>query len=173
MQEDKIYGLIAQAEDIQAHAVKLQASAENALQRLPEAARRTFEEVGRETVTKTAQKASEVLLEASTIAIEASATLRSTGLLQGAFLIAVAILISGASMLILKFSLANRLEELSELRQEIISEKSMLEELQGKTWRLELIKYPDGGRGIRLPKGVKFSHAGQEKETGRIVLLLD
>jgi hypothetical protein len=163
MQDNKIFGLMAQAEDIQAHAVKLQAATEDALTRLPEAARRTFETVARETFAETAQKASEGLMEASRGARDASVTLRSTGVLVAVFLLGVAIVIGGAGWGVGSYLVSSRKEELADLRQQIAAEKSTLEALQEKSWRLELVNYDDGTRGILLPRGVHVERTGLVK----------
>jgi hypothetical protein len=56
--EDKIYGLIAQAEDIQAHAVALQRAAQEAVKTLPDASRGAVREAAREFIVQGAETAS-------------------------------------------------------------------------------------------------------------------
>lgn len=48
--EEKIYSLMVQAEDIQAHAVKLQREADAAIERLPEAVRDAMNRISRDTL---------------------------------------------------------------------------------------------------------------------------
>lgn len=76
--EDKIFGLIAQAEDIQKHAVALQRSAQDAIKTLPDASRAAVRDAAREFITEGAEKASRGILEASREALAASAELRGT-----------------------------------------------------------------------------------------------
>lgn len=54
--EDKIFGLIAQAEDIQAHAVKLQQAAQEAVKTLPDATREAVRVQAREIITEASKK---------------------------------------------------------------------------------------------------------------------
>ena len=171
MQDDKIFCLMAQAEDIQAHAVKLQAATEDALTRLPEAARRTFEAVARETFAETAQKASEGLLEASSEAKASASALRRTGLMQGVFLLAAGVVIIGALYFVAKMLFDSRITELAELKAAIRAEEGTLAELRSKTWGLELVNYGDGTRGILLPRGVKVDRSGAMKD-GREAIVI-
>jgi uncharacterized protein HemX len=63
-QEEKIYGLLAQAEDIQKHAVALQRVAGSTLKKLPEASRDAIWAVAEQCIVGEAKKASDGLLEA-------------------------------------------------------------------------------------------------------------
>lgn len=162
---------MAQAEELQAHAAKLQATAEDALKKFPEAARETIGVVARDSVAKVAREASEGLLEASREAKEASATLRSTGVLVAVFLLGVAIVIGGAGWGVGSYLISSRKEELADLRQQITAEKSTLEALHGKSWRLDLTNYGDGTRGIILPHGVKVDRTGTLKD-GRDAIVI-
>lgn len=151
--------------------MKLQGAAEDTLKRLPDAARRTFEDVARVILTEAAQKASEGLLEASEGARKASAVLRSTGLLQGLFLLGVAIVTGGVGWGVGSYLVSSQKEELADLRQQVAAEKSTLETLQEKSWRLELVNYGDGTRGIILPRGVKVDRTGTLKD-GRDAIVI-
>lgn len=71
--EDKIFGLIAQAEDIQAHAVKLQQAAQEAVKTLPDATREAVRVQAREIITEASKNASEGLLRASNERLRQSA----------------------------------------------------------------------------------------------------
>ena len=93
--QDKIFGLIAQAEDIQKHALALQRSAQDAVKTLPDASRGAVRDAAREFITEAAEKASRGLLDASNEAKATSAALRRTGLLQGVFILAVALVVIG------------------------------------------------------------------------------
>lgn len=170
MQEDRIYGLIAQAEDIQAHAVKLQASAEDALKRLPEAARSSIEGVAGEILVEAAQEASRGLVEASRGAAAASAAMKRTGFTLVFYLLLAALVIGCSSLAVFNLLIHSLVTERNELRQQVSDERSTLEELQSKSWNLELITYSDG-RGIALPKGVKVEGIAS-LEDGRVIILL-
>lgn len=158
--EDKIYGFVAQAEEIQGHAVKLQRTAEAVLQSLPGVVRDAIEEVVREEITESTRKAAERLLEASKDAKSASGALRRTGLLQGIFLLSVAVILVCVGSLALKYMTKMHMDELTDIRQQIATEQDTLTEIQAKTWSLELFTYKDGTRGIILPKGIKFERSG-------------
>lgn len=139
--EDKIYGLIAQAEDIQKHAVKLQNGAEKAFVDLPLA----VEQAGKK--------------------------IRSTGLLGALFVLAVALVVIGAVYFAGSLLYKSRLEELAELKMQIAQARGTLDEMQSKTWRLELVKYSDGSRGIILPKGVQANNPVR-LDDGRIAVVI-
>ncbi|MDR1922480.1 MAG: hypothetical protein LBS31_12195 [Candidatus Adiutrix sp.] len=54
------------------------------------------------------------------------------------------------------------------------AERAALVRLQSETWRLELIDYQDGTRGIILPKGLKVDRTGAlQGGSGRGGILLD
>ena len=106
-----------------------------------------------------AEKASRGLLEASS-ARATSAVLRRTGLIQGVFLVAVALVIGAVGFAVMGFIGKSRLAELHELKAAIRAEEAILSELQSKTWGLELVKYGDGTYGIVRPKGVKVDRTG-------------
>ena len=50
--ENKIFGLIAQAEDIQKHAVALQRAAQDAIKTLPDASRAAVRDAAKEFITE-------------------------------------------------------------------------------------------------------------------------
>ena len=158
--QDKIFGLIAQAEDIQKHALALQRSAQDAVKTLPDASRGAVRDAAREFITEAAEKASRGLLDASNEAKATSAALRRTGLLQGVFLLAVALVVIGAAYAAGRFLVKSRVDELAELKAQVTAERGTLDELRSKTWGLELVNYGDGTRGILLPKGVKVDRTG-------------
>lgn len=169
--EDKIFGLIAQAEDIQKYAVALQRSAQDAVKTLPDASRGAVRDAAREFITEAAEKASRSLLDASNEARATSAALRRTGLLQGVFLLAVALVIIGATYAAGSLLVKSRVEELAELKAQVTAERSTLDELRSKTWGLELVNYGDGTRGIVLPKGIKVDRTGAVQD-GRAAVVI-
>lgn len=171
-EEDKIFGLIAQAEDIQKHAVALQRSAQDAIKTLPEASRAAIRDAAREFITEGAERASKGLLDASSEAKATATALRRTGLMQGVFLVAVAVVIAGGAYFAMRFIGARELAQLQELKEQIKAERVILSELQSKTWGLELVNYSDGGRGIILPRGTTFSRAAKI-ENGRTAIIIN
>lgn len=170
--EDKIFGLIAQAEDIQKHAVALQRSAQDAIKTLPDASRAAVRDAAREFITEGAERASKGLLDASNEAKATATALRRTGLMQGVFLVAVAVVIAGGAYFAMRFIGARELAQLQELKEQVRAERVILSELQSKTWGLELVNYSDGGRGIILPRGTTFSRAAKI-ENGRTAIIIN
>jgi len=169
--EDKIFGLIAQAEDIQKHAIALQRVAQDAVKTLPEASRSAVRDAAREFIIEGAEKASKGLLDASSEAKATSEALRRTGLMQGAFLLLVALVAIGAVYFAGSLLFKSRLEELAELKIQLAQARAALDELQSKTWGLELVNYGDGTRGILLPKGVKVDRTGNVPD-GRAAVVI-
>lgn len=119
--EEKIYSLMAQAEDMQAHAEKLQNGAEKTFSELPLA------------VEQAGQK------------------IRSTGLLGGLFLLAVGMVVSTVAVVGIRWCTSQLRDEAAELHSTIATlkqyaaeERRTLQELEGKTWRLELVQYREG-----------------------------
>lgn len=80
--------------------------------------------------------------------------------MQGFFLLAVALVIGGVGFAVMGFIGKSKLAELNELKAAIQTEQAILDELQSKTWKLDLVRYEDGSRGIILPKGVKIERTG-------------
>lgn len=128
--EEKIYSLMVQAEDIQAHAQKLQNGAEKTFEALPLA----VEQAGKK--------------------------IRSTGLLGALFVLAVAVVVSAIAVAGVWWGTSSLRSEAADLKAAIRAEQATLAELQGKTWGLELVDYGKEGRGIILPKGVKVDRTG-------------
>ena len=118
-EQDKIFGLIAQAEDIQKHAVTIQGAVQDALKTLPGTARDAIREAAREILIQEAQKASEGLLDASRGAIVAAEEIRNAqagALLKHSLILClVAVMISAAIYFGLGFLAKQRAAELAEL----------------------------------------------------------
>ncbi len=117
--EDKIYGLIAQAEDIQGHAVKLQQVAQEAIKTLPEATRGAVRDAAREIIVEGTEKASRSLLDASSRATAASEQLRgasAAALIKHVTVLSlVALVISAAIYFGLGFLVKRRAAELDQV----------------------------------------------------------
>jgi len=82
--------------------------------------------------------------------------LRRTGLLVGAALLAIAVIIIGLTHSVIAPALVRSYAgDLAGVKAELAAERATMARLQSETWRLELVDYQDGSRGILLPKGVK------------------
>lgn len=145
--EEKLFELMAQAEDLQSHAAKLQNEAQEMFSALPLA------------VEQAGQK------------------IRSTGLLVALFVLAVGVVGAAVAVAGVWWSTSSLRDEAAELRsaiailkRNVAEEQKTLQALVGKTWRLELVKW-DNERGIILPKGVKFVRAGQIKDGREAVMI--
>lgn len=146
--EEKLFELMAQAEDLQNHAAKLQKEAQEVFSALPLA------------VEQAGQK------------------IRSTGLQMALIMLGVGVIVCGASAAFIGWSTSSLRDEAAELRSTIAAlkrnvaeEQKTLRELSGKTWRLELVNYGDGTRGIILPRGTKVDRTGVVQD-GRIGIVI-
>lgn len=170
--DDKLYGLITQAEDIQKHAVTLQRAAQEAVKGLPDGYREAVKGAASEILTEAAQNASTALLGACNEAKASSAALRHTGLFQAVFLLLATLIIAGASFRGFGWLIQDRLNELAAVKIAIQQEQDTLAELQSKTWRLELVE-KKGDKYIILPKGVKIGQTGEiTDKSGRIGIII-
>ena len=98
--------------------------------------------------------------------------LRRTGLMQGLFLVGVAIVAFGLGYLILEhFYTPYKKAELRELNAQITEVQGTLATLESKTWNLELVNYSNGTRGIVLPKGMRIERTTKVKDGREIVLI--
>ena len=132
--EEKLFELMAQAEDLQNHAAKLQKEAQEVFSALPLA----VEQSGRK--------------------------IRSTGLQMALILLAIAVVVCGASVAFIGWSTDSLREERAALKASIQAEEAMLAELKSKTWGITLWKWENGERGIILPKGVTFVRQTKVKD---------
>lgn len=132
--EEKLFELMAQAEDLQNHAAKLQNEAQEAFLALPLA------------VEQAGQK------------------IRSTGLQMALILLGLAIVVCGASVAFIGWSTDSLREERAALKASIQAEEAMLAQLKSKTWGITLWKWENGERGIILPKGVTFVRQTKVKD---------
>lgn len=158
--DEKIYSLMVQAEDIQAHAVKLQQAAQEAVRILPEATREAVRGQAREIITGAAKNASEGILEASREAMAAVVAMRQAWLRQCVSLIALGVLVSAVAVAGIWWGTSRLRDEAAELRASIAEMGDTSRQLEGKTWGLELVDWGKDGRCIILPKGVKFVRSG-------------
>lgn len=178
--EEKIFGLIAQAEDIQKHAITLQRVAQDAIKTLPDASRSAVRDAAEEFLVERAKNASKAFLSAVNEAkAAASEAKNAAGALQGTAMkicflgLVVALALGGVGLVVMNFISRSKLQELAEMKAAIRQEEAILSELQSKTWGLELVKFKDGTRGILLPKGIKVSHSGPTQDgSGRIGIVI-
>lgn len=68
-----------------------------------------------------------------------------------------------ASLAELKAALQTEAASLAELKAAVQEEAAALAELKSKTWGLRLVTFPDGTRGIVLPKDMKYERHGKVK----------
>lgn len=143
--EEKLYTLMALAEDLQAHAQTLQVHAKTALEGLPEIVRDAGYEV------------------------RAHAT-RWIGICVAIVLAAGVVVGAGVSAYI-RYDVGDLRDEAQTLRAKIAEMKQTAAELTGKTWGITPWKWDDGERAIILPKGVTFGRQLKIKD-GREAIVI-
>lgn len=129
--EEKLYVLMAHAEDLQTHAAKLQNEAKETFSVLPLAVE------------------------------QAEKKIRSTGLQMALILLGLAVVVCGASVGFIGWSTESLREERAVLKAAIQAEEAMLAELKSKTWGIRFTIFHDGTKGIVLPKGMKYDRHGK------------
>jgi hypothetical protein len=129
--EEKLFELMAQAEDLQTHAAKLQNEAQEVFSALPLA------------VEQAGQK------------------IRSTGLQMALILLGLAIVVCGVSVGFFVWSTESLREERKALQIAIQTEEAMLAKMKSETWGIKLTVFRDGKKGIVLPKGIKYERHGK------------
>ena len=124
-EQDKIYGLIVQAQEMQRFALEFRATAEDALKRLPDASRRAVSDAAQQILIEGAEKAAKSLLEASGGAIAAAAELHSAQSWALAKHIAVLVLVAAVIVASLYFGagylVSSRIAEAQRLGREVIA----------------------------------------------------
>lgn len=179
--EDKIYGLIVQAQEMQKYALEFRGTAENAvknlrsgiddaLERLTNASRNAVSEAARTLIASEAEKASRGLLDASKGAMAAAAELR--GAQTGALIkhIFVLFLVAVVIGVVLYGGTRYFTSELNGLKAAVRKERATLAELQSKTWGLEL-GANSKSRWIVLPKGQNFGDTGDTQDGRRAIFI--
>ena len=177
-QEERLFTLMAHAEDLQRVAGSSLNELTRVIERLEKSTPEAIRAVIEKNITQTMysaqnglQKASSGLFEASAQAKATSSFLKSAGWKVIGFLVIAFIVLSlllWAAMLGMNKS---RLAELDELKIAIKTEKATLADLQSKTWQMELVEYDDGTRGVIFPKGTKIERATKVKD-GRPVAVI-
>jgi len=121
--EDKIFSLIAQAEDMQAHAVKLQQDAQDALKKLQDASKGAVKEAAREFIIQGAETASKGLVDASRGAEAAAADIRGAFsracFVHVLWLILVALVVMAGLYFGTGYLVSSRVAEAERLKREI------------------------------------------------------
>lgn len=139
--EEKIFELMAHAEDLQKHAVQLQ------------------------------DKAQETFSGLTLAVEQAQKKIRFTGLQMALIMLGISVLVCGLTLKIFLWSTESLKKEREALKVAIRAEEATLAELQSKTWKLELVNDSDGVRGIILPKGVQFVRSGKLKDGREAVII--
>ena len=178
--EEKLFMLMAHAEDLQKLAQASLQKVGQAVSHLENASVKAISGAVATEIDRTLENTKKELLEANKGLVGASAEaqatcalMKRTGLFQAVFLLAVALIIAGASFGGLNWFVKSRLSELAELKAAIQVETATLADLQSKTWGLELVDYGKEGRGIVLPKGVKVDRTGElADKSGRIGIVI-
>lgn len=188
-EELQVYGLMAQAEDIQkeAEALLMEArEAQAALRNTPvnvlNAVRGGVKGEVREILKQELKGVSEGLqglLEGVQNAVGSQVSLAhaTERKIRGArwqhtlFLLLVGGLIAGGLWMFQDFALEQAKKERAALTREIAILSEQAEKLKAKTWGVELVEWRDGGRGIILPKGMRVKHTGQV-EDGREAIVI-
>lgn len=188
-EELQVYGLMAQAEDIQkeAEALLMEArEAQAALRNTPvnvlNAVRGGVKGEVREILKQELKGVSEGLqglLEGVQNAVDSQVSLAhaTERKIRGArwqhtlFLLLVGGLIAGGLWMFQDFALEQAKKERAALTREIAILSEQAEKLKAKTWGVELVEGRDGGRGIILPKGMRVKHTGQV-EDGREAIVI-
>jgi F0F1-type ATP synthase membrane subunit b/b' len=121
--EDKIFSLIAQAEDMQAHAVKLQQDAQDALKKIQDASKGAVKEAAREFIIQGAETASKGLVDASRGAEAAAADIRGAFsracFVHVLWLILVALVVMAGLYFGTGYLISSRIAEAERLKREI------------------------------------------------------
>ena len=177
--EDKLFMLMAHAEDLQKLAEASLQKVGQAVSHLENASVKAISGAVTTGIDRTLENTKKELLEANRGLVGASAEaqatcklMKRTWLFQAVFLLAVALVLAGAFFAGMNWLISGRIGELAELKTAITAEQSKLDELQSKTWGLELVNYGDGTRGIVLPKGIKVERTGTLEKSGQAAIVI-
>lgn len=134
--EDKIYGLIVQAQEMQKFCLEFKGSAEEVVRSLPDATRSAVRDATREIIVEGTEKASRGLLEASRGATAAAAELHGAhdGALirHSVYLFLVAVVICAGLWFGLGFMVERRAAELDELTNQARAMQATVEKLNSQ-----------------------------------------
>lgn len=174
MNDTKVYGLMAQAEDIQKAAVELLRDSHKAQLTLENVSKNALgtiragvrEEVG-EILKQELKGASEGLLGLSegvreavssqvSLAHSTEQTIRGATWRFALVLCIIGGIVAGGLWMFQDFVLNKAKKERDLLLSEIASLTEQADKLKTKTWGVEFVEWSDGERGIILPKGVTF-----------------
>lgn len=134
--EEKIYGLIVQAQEMQKFALEFKYAAEDIVKSVPDAVRIAVRDSSREIIIEGTEKASKGLLEASRVATAAAAELReaqtTTMLKHSVYLILLAFILSASIYVGLGFFASQRAAELDELTAQAKAMQKTVEKLNSQ-----------------------------------------
>ena len=142
--EEKLYTLMAHAEDLQSHAQTLQSRAQTAFDNLPNVVwdvERRFREQATRWI-----------------------------LLWTVLVLALGVVAAAGVSAYIRHDVGSLQAKADALRGEIAEMEQAAAELEGKTWRLKLAHWEDE-RGIILPRGVKVDRTGPLKD-GREAIVI-
>jgi F0F1-type ATP synthase membrane subunit b/b' len=188
-EKDQAIRLLIQAEELQKHAQALQSKASDAVHMLGEGAKRALQTFAQEiqvqaraevqiAVTGAGNALSSTVTEAKytveALRDAAAAVKRSTelGLLKSAAtILGVAIVVAIGMVVWGRFWIEGRREAAQAIDRHVQSLEMAAEELKGQgTLGLQMLRMPDGGYAIKLPKGRRFEwQAVQSDGTTAIV----
>ena len=190
MNDTKVYGLMAQAEDIQKAAVELLRDSHKAQLTLENVSKNALgairagvrDEVG-EILKQELRGASEGLLGLSegvreavssqvSLAHSTEQTIRGATWRFSLVLCIIGGLVAGGLWMFQDFVLDKAKKEHAALKQEIAALEEQAKKLKAKTWNLQLVEWDDGERGIILPKGVRVKRTGQQVKDGREAIVI-
>ena len=172
--DERLFILMAHAEDLQGVADKSLAAVKRATEHLEESALKVITATIEEKMTQTIRGTQNGLQGVNTALLETSAEVRATSCFLKSTGWKLICLLGGAIIvfsMVFWFALLglhkSRQAELADLRAAIAAERGTLAKLQSETWQLELVTYRDGRRGILLPKGTTIEWSGTVPNDGR------
>ncbi len=172
--EDRIYGLIVQAQEMQKFCLEFKGSAEKVVKSLPDVARNAVRDAASEIITEGTEQASKALLGASTEALAAAKAIRSAHighlLFSCAVVVVVALIACAAVYGGMGYLADERRAELKELERRTAIAQRTLDELEAKTWGIELAK-DSTQRWIILPKGRTFGKTGDMQDGRKAIFV--
>jgi len=177
MSKEELFILMSHAQDLQKQADTQLAAVGETLKGIEEGTGEAVAALIREDIKSSLAEANTALTEAAKSVRQASQharttsdLLRRTGLFQGLFLVAVAIILMAVIYCVINFVAKGYVEELAALKAKTEKEQATLNELSSKTWGLELRTYSVGTRGIILPKDTIFDRT--VTQNGRIAVII-
>lgn len=159
--QEKLFALMAHADDLQTHAQKMQAEAGQAIKSIPGEVRAAIGAEVHRLMEKEMENAKTALREATTALAHHADELESLKKWPLCTMLIAVLLFFGALLGVGYYWLergreliAEQTAQLESLKASIQTEKATLAEMKSKTWGLSLYEDPKG-RFIVLPKGIR------------------